>query len=129
MTITRDLILLSVSLWDILTCLFLEGLFYLHVAGPPPVCFTARTLLIAEDGSYLSLVFLILSIRHISNAIQKTFALLGTLDCSEVIREALLHVSSTIKKTRNLWFEISFAVCMITTRVSILEITDSCVCM
>lgn len=35
-------------------------------------------------------------------------------NCSMVIDMTLLHTNSTIKKTRNLWFEILFTMCMIT---------------
>lgn len=70
MAITWDLLLLSVSLWDFF-------IFFYVVYQVCSNCMSlvlqfvlpARILLIAEDGSYLSP--LILVIRHISNAIQK----------------------------------------------------------
>lgn len=57
---------------------------------------------------------LILNTRHISDTIQQAFTLLRTLDCSMDTDQTLFHTNSIIKKTRNLWFQILFTMCMIT---------------
>lgn len=58
-------------------------------------------------------IITILNTRQISNTIQQAFTLPGTLDCS-IVTDTTLHTDSIIKKTRNLWFEILFTMCMIT---------------
>lgn len=62
----------------------------------------------------LSFIVLIPNSRLISNTMEQMFTFTATLDCSMGIFTTLLHTNSFIKKTRNLWFDILFTMCIIT---------------
>lgn len=114
-TVIQGFISLSVSLWDILTCLFLKGLLKLHAVGPS-VCFTARVLHITRGRTRLFFMILILITRQIFkyNPSKRLLFTGYSRLFYGCIHDTPPYKTASFKKTRNLWFEILFTMCMIT---------------